>query len=308
MPKHAIIDVGSNTIRLCVYHVKKKEAHRPKFKLMFNHKVMVGLSAYVENGVLSERGIVKAADVLRGHLATAKQFGCVSVHIIATAAVRNCVNSREACAVLAARTGCPIEVLAAGEEARLGFRGASLSVPIERGCLVDIGGGSTELSFAAPKAALTCASIPMGSLSVFAEYVTGLFPSPKEALEISGEFRRQLEDLFLGEVPADGLYGIGGSIRSIAKIYGACFGCQKSASIDRDQIELLLRMSFDNPDALIHEAVRAVPDRMHTFICGCILLEELFAFLGVSHLRVCKFGLREGYLVEHVLGGAPAAR
>ena len=59
---YGVIDVGSNTVRLCVYDVS---ADGKKFKTIVNRKSMAGLAAYVSDGVLSQEGIEVAAECVK---------------------------------------------------------------------------------------------------------------------------------------------------------------------------------------------------------------------------------------------------
>ena len=56
--KYAVIDVGSNTVRLCVYDVLCPE--KRKFKTIMNRKIMAGLAAYIVDGAFSDEGIAEA--------------------------------------------------------------------------------------------------------------------------------------------------------------------------------------------------------------------------------------------------------
>lgn len=56
--KYAVIDVGSNTVRLCVYDVLCPE--KRKFKTIMNRKIMAGLAAYIADGAFSDEGIAEA--------------------------------------------------------------------------------------------------------------------------------------------------------------------------------------------------------------------------------------------------------
>ena len=58
--KYALIDMGSNTIRLCVYEVIDSSITK-----LFQKKVVAGIAGYVENGVLSQNGIQAAIDALK---------------------------------------------------------------------------------------------------------------------------------------------------------------------------------------------------------------------------------------------------
>ena len=148
MPNYGVIDLGSNSVRLVVYEVKddRRPVYTNKdFRSLLNDKVMAGLAAYVREAVFTQAGVERAASVLKGHLKRARYFQCKRIDVFATAVLRNCDNSAEAVAALQEAAGTRIALLSARDEAHLGFVGATCDRVIERGTLVDIGGGSTEL-------------------------------------------------------------------------------------------------------------------------------------------------------------------
>ncbi len=149
MPNYGVIDLGSNSVRLVVYEVKddRRPVYTNKdFRSLLNDKVMAGLAAYVREAVFTQAGVERAASVLKGHLKRARYFQCKRIDVFATAVLRNCENSAEAVAALQEAAGTRIALLSARDEAHLGFVGATCDRVIERGTLVDIGGGSTELT------------------------------------------------------------------------------------------------------------------------------------------------------------------
>ncbi|MBP3318433.1 MAG: hypothetical protein J6K94_00345, partial [Ruminiclostridium sp.] len=117
--KQAVIDIGSNSMRLTVY-----ETNGGIFTVLFKDKVMAGLAGYVEDGVLSQDGINRACQGLLSFQATLEALDIRRVAVFATASLRNIKNTRQAVALLEATTGYPIEVLSGEEEARWGYEGA----------------------------------------------------------------------------------------------------------------------------------------------------------------------------------------
>ena len=98
------------------------------------------------------------------------------------------------------------------------------------------------------------------------------------------------------------LYGIGGSIRSAAKVYGdLCNEGDRFDYLTPEHLDAILALYEDDPDRFAHRALRTVPDRIHTFSPGCIIIREVFDLCQGSRLDICKFGVREGYLAERIL-------
>ena len=107
MPNYAVIDLGSNSVRLVVYEVdsnKKRSYTNKDFRSLINDKVMAGLAAYVEDGVFTDAGIKRAITILKGHLKRSRYFECKRIDCFATAVLRNASNCNEAIAAIASET------------------------------------------------------------------------------------------------------------------------------------------------------------------------------------------------------------
>lgn len=306
MPNYGVIDLGSNTIRLCVYEVKDdgKPAYTKKdFRTLLNNKVMAGLSSHVVDGLFTDQGITHALDVLAGHAKRLKYFDCKRTDVFATAVLRNCDNSAEAVKAIEKGSGLPITLLRDTEEAHLGFVGATCDRTIETGTLVDIGGGSTELTRVVGGIDHDNVSIGQGSLSSFSEHVRAILPDRHEVRMIDRSFETLLrEETDIARYHSPTIYGIGGSIRAAAKMYAEAFGNgTRPDTLTIDGIEAIIELCRKNPDAFAHTALKAVPDRIHTIIPGCLLIRRLMEDLNANELIICKKGVREGYLIERML-------
>ena len=100
------------------------------------------------------------------------------------------------------------------------------------------------------------------------------------------------------------VYGIGGSVRAAAKMHAQAFDDPaRPRMLAPRQLASLLDLLRDDPDRFAHQAVKAVPERVHTLVPGCVIAHTLLAGFGAQSLEVCKYGLREGYLVERMLEG-----
>lgn len=306
MPNYAVVDLGSNSIRLVVYDVK--DAHKrtytsKDFKSLINDKVMAGLSAYVVDGTFTQDGIDRAIGVLRGHAKRARYFDCEKMEVFATAVIRNALNCEEAVAAIEEAAELPISLLSATDEAHLGFVGATCDRSVERGTLVDIGGGSTELTRIEGDRDFDNASIGQGSLSSFARHVRAILPTPDEMDAIAEAFRERFVGLPDPDAyRSEALYGIGGSVRAAAKMHAQATGAAvRPKTMTKRQIHAILEWCRIDPDAFAHAALKASAERVHTLVPGCIILGELFDACGAERLDVCKYGVREGYLIDRML-------
>ncbi len=292
----AVIDIGSNTMRLAVYQIQDNRA-----VMVLKKKRIVGLAGYVRDGVMTEAGIDAAGEVLEAFRHFLDEFGITQVTAFTTAALRNAANSRVAVAELSRRGGFPIRVISGEEEAELDFLAAARGLGTIRGLLVDIGGGSTELVAYEGAAIREKASLPAGSLSLRTGIVTGTLPSPEEAARLEELAAAAVDALpgFTG-VSAPAIGGIGGTFKGGKNVYNALYGLPKSnLTIDVRRLPDMIRRF--SPAAGLSEAdavilMRAEPDRLHTLIPGLILAEAITRRFGATTITYSDSGVREGFL------------
>ncbi len=313
MSNCAIIDLGSNTIRLVVYDVRSANDVNTKsrpFKSLVNDKVMAGLAAFVVDGVFTDEGIVRAAAVLKGHLKRANALRCKQVCIFATAVLRNARNCKSAVCALEEAVGQPIVVLSAQEEAYLGFVGAQIDGSLGCATLVDIGGGSTELTCVKDNVDIDGISIGFGSLSSFTRFVSGILPTEDEMGAINKAFLELLDmTCEKNDVQADifrtqHLFGVGGSVRAAAKMLAQIRHLPERPQVLTPQdLDDMLSLSIQDPHGFAHAALKACVERIHTLVPGCVILRAIFEKSGARELRIRKHGIREGFLMTRVING-----
>ncbi|MGI6046195.1 MAG: exopolyphosphatase [Eggerthellaceae bacterium] len=308
MPNYAVIDVGSNSIRMVVYDVPddhRNSYSRKNFSSIINDKVIAGLASYVVDGVFEDAGINRAISVLKGHAKRARYFKCKRIEAFATAALRNCKNSQEAKKRIEEATDIEIHLLSSEDESHLGFIGAASDRVVGNGTLVDIGGGSTELARVHNGHDFGNVSLTQGSLSSFSNYVEGVIPTPAEIDLIHAAFHDQLQTLrdpALYRTP--NFFGIGGTIRGISKLFSLMnSNLERPKELTHQDLSIILNRCIDEPNEFAHSILKAAPERIHTLIPGCVILDTLFTEYGASSISICKYGVREGYLIERMLKG-----
>lgn len=308
MARLGVIDLGSNSVRLVIYEAKRDPAAPKPFHTLVDEKKMAGLSAYVVDGRFDEAGIARASAILSEHLKIARNLSCDRVDIFATAVLRNCDNTEAAVGAIEAAIGAPVRVLSAAEEAHLGWAGARIGQTLGRGTLIDIGGGSTEITAldgqGQPRRGDRAGiSLPQGSVSSYAQFVALVLPDAAERGAIADAFGARLDGL--ADAPfyrAEHLYGIGGSVRAIAKMQAQALAVPpKPPVVTRAHLDALFDLLERDEGAFAHAAVKACPDRVHTLVPGMIIARTLMEALGSTDIAVCKHGIREGYLMEYLI-------
>ncbi len=137
---YAIIDIGSSSIRLAVYHLEKDS-----MDLLLKKKHAIGLAGFIEDGRMSQAGIDKTVEIVKDFKNFLSNFPIAATDAITTAALRNCRNSRKAVHEIEERTGISFRVISGDEEATFDFIGAAHNRKDGSGLLVDIGGARRKL-------------------------------------------------------------------------------------------------------------------------------------------------------------------
>ncbi len=160
MRRAAVIDIGSNSVRLVVYGIEGAALIS-----LFDEKAMCGLGRGLsETGKLHQEGAKAAIQELRRFARVAADEEPEALCPFATSAVRDASDGREFLQAAAQETGLKIEVLSGLEEARLAAEGVAGAVPNATGLVGDLGGGSLELVRLENGAVLEQATLPIGAL------------------------------------------------------------------------------------------------------------------------------------------------
>jgi len=290
-PRTAIIDIGSNSIRLVVYQGPQR-LPAP----LFNEKVMAGLGkGLAQNGKLAPEAIALAIEALERFAALAHEMEVTSLRTVATAAVRDAANGHILLDA-AARIGLPVELLSGEQEAIAAGMGVLSAIPDADGIVGDLGGGSLELVRVKKGEIRDRASFPLGVLRVAALRVKG-----------KGAIDRRVAKLidqagWTGKGKGLPLYLVGGSWRSLARL---------DMQIKRYPLPVIQQYAM-SPAAITRlvrtvshvgkGTLKAVPgissQRAPMLNDAAALLASLLRHLKSERTIVSSFGLREGLLYE----------
>ena len=279
----AVIDVGSNSIRLLVAAIEPGgEATVVERDRVY---LRLGDDAY-RFGSIGARKLDELEFVAERFALRARALGAERIETIVTAPGRQASNADELVDVLADATRAQVLVLSAADEARLAWEGAdaALEAHPRTVAVVDLGGGSCEIASGLAAVGPTWVrSCDAGALRVTRCFLSHPRPTPAD-VEAA---RAGVRDLLIGmEPPHPGaVLAVGGTARAVGRIVGPRFGAGKlDALADRIANEG-------------HESVGAgldvTPTRLETLLGGTLVLAELARDLETK-LEVGRGGLREG--------------
>lgn len=299
---HGIIDIGSNTVRMAIYLIEGSH-----MEMLMKKKHTVGLAGYLKDGVMQQKGIDKAVEVLEEFQAFLASFRITEVTAFTTAALRNAKNSREAVGEIEARTGLSIRVITGDEEATFDFIGATHNLPMDSGLLADIGGGSTELVMYRNREIQHKTSLPIGSLAFRTRYVRDILPSMTECMEMRAEAEATIRAAAGFEaVNEASLVGIGGTFKGASALYNVMFNQPASNNrMDTKRLRMMIG-TFLNDNGMTQEMavmlMRTVPDRIYTVIPGLIIADVLARRFQSKSITYSDSGVREGFIYDQIIG------
>src|SRR5438552_17170022 len=171
----AVVDIGSNSGRMIVArsptgrHIETLAEARSPLRLA---------SDIAATGSLGSAAFDRTVDCLEDFLALARAAGASRTLAVATAAVRDAANGNEFIERLRARTKVDIEVIDGSREAEFAFLGAVHSLPVEAGILLDVGGGSIEISRFRDRTMGRAWTLPLGALFLADRFFAEDPPAP----------------------------------------------------------------------------------------------------------------------------------
>lgn len=290
----AIIDLGSNSIRLSIYQFIKGVP-----ELVLSKKKTVGLSSYInEDGFLSSFGIDAAIKTVNEFKKILKSLNVKKKYVIATAAIRNASNVSDILKEIKKKTRLNIELISGEDEAIYDLKGVLLMENFETGIILDIGGGSTEIVIYEQKNIKQAFSIPVGSLNSYMMFVENLIPSKSERKKLELHVEKLLKPHH--QIVPEGytMYGVGGTMRGTLKLSKQMFNAHtKSQEITYDMLKTLIKESSDDKKMLL-PILQTIPERIHTITTGMIIAKVILKIYQSKLVIVNYYGLREGYMYQ----------
>lgn len=286
----AVIDIGSNSVRLVVYRVDGRALWT-----IFNEKALAGLGRDLPaTGRLSPEGVETAIASLRRFRAVLDGWHPSDMHVVATAAVRDAADGPAFLRRIRQEIGLTVRLLSGEEEARYAALGVIAGQPDAEGVVGDMGGASLELvrlEHGAPDAGVT---LPLGPFSLGA-------PGPLSVERV----RRAVDTVLTRQAKrfrTTEFHAVGGAWRNLALLHMAMAGYplrvahqyEMSRSDAVDVARFVARQSRHSLEGIEGLSKK----RMETLPYAALVLEALIDHLRLERVVVSAYGLREGLLLD----------
>ncbi|MDO4902651.1 MAG: Ppx/GppA family phosphatase [Limosilactobacillus sp.] len=298
----AIIDLGSNSVRLKISEIKENGETETKQYV----KNFVRLSSEMgPEKVLKEEPMQRTIDALHEFREIVDGYDKIKEIAVATAAVRQAQNQREFLDRVKNEAGFDIKVISGAQEAYLDYVGVSHTLDMEHGLIIDTGGASMEIIGVDNGAAEETISIPMGSVILSQRHKLGDKIDPADLFDAMVEVDEALShQRWLARFRRSNIVALGGCNRALAKIFrwrNAVDG--KPAPIHG------LTLTADEAFEIMHElletdkegraAIRGInKERADVIVGGLLPLLALMRQLAIDEVQFSNSGLREGLLYK----------
>ena len=286
----AVVDIGSNSVRLVVY-----DGLRRAPSAVFNEKILCGLGRGVAlTGQLDEDGIARALTALRRFAALNRQIGVEEIFAVATAAAREASNGRAFVAEAEEILGCRIEILSGKREAKLAASGVMSAIPGANGVVGDLGGGSLELIDVKKDKIRDGITLPLGPLQLI-DLSGG---SLKKASGIVDEALKKAK--LLSELKGRDFYAVGGTWRNLARLQMSQVGYPLNIihhyTLSRDGAQAVADLVGGLSPASLKDIKSVSRNRADTLPFGALVLSRLLAASRPKNVVFSAFGVREGLI------------
>jgi exopolyphosphatase/guanosine-5'-triphosphate,3'-diphosphate pyrophosphatase len=310
MQTFAAIDIGSNSCRLKIARVVQH-----KLKILHEDREVTRLGGSVfETGLVSPEAMAATLGALKRFHRAAQLHGADKVRAVATAAMRDARNARAFLAWVRDETGWEVEIISGLEEGRLIHRGVMENEPGTAGrcLLIDVGGGSCEISLSEHKRIKETVSVPLGAVRLTQEFLHSDPPSKEDIARLKQFIARELRRAERRVKPTrvQAVIATSGTAAALAE---ASRVMQKQQTRAKPNLTpaLHVRRLTEKLTKLSNDARMGIqgvgPRRSEIIVAGAHVFSELLEGYGLPGFRYSPMGLRDGILAQMLAEQDPRA-
>ena len=299
-----VIDLGSNSARLMVVHYAPGQSFQITDEVSRRVRLSEGMGP---DNVLRPAAMKRALETLQMFRAFCVANEVKRLIPVATAAVRDAANRAEFLSTVEKKTGFKFKVLSGEAEAYYGALGAINSLGLQSGLVLDVGGGSAEVSEVRRGEFCRGVTSPLGAIRLTEIYLDRTAVKAADAARLNDHISatfRMLDWMRVG--PGGQFVGLGGTVRALARIDRHArrypLGLVHGYELRLDRLEHLIDRLRAIPIKDRARKVRGLqPDRADIILAGAMVVAGALRRAGADHLLVCGQGLREGLFYREFL-------
>jgi exopolyphosphatase/guanosine-5'-triphosphate,3'-diphosphate pyrophosphatase len=290
MTKYAVVDIGTNSVRLMIAHINDGKVVS-EYKTLRTIRVGEGMTAYRK---ISKPAMIRAKETIDEYLNISKN--CSAFYCFATSAVRNAQNADDFVKFIKESCGVTIDVISGEYEASLGFAGSVSGY----GGMFDIGGGSTEVMTGTLNSVTFRKSFEIGAVRMLQ-----MFPGVDSANKAAYQKARALAAQTFNDIPraSDFIYiGIGGTATSLAAIDLQLAQYQSSVvqghEISLSRANEICNMLKSKTKQQRKAIIGLQENRADVIVLGAIIMLEFMKASKSEIIKVSDSDNQEGYLAK----------
>ncbi|HEX7433335.1 MAG TPA: Ppx/GppA phosphatase family protein [Anaerolineaceae bacterium] len=299
MLKVAAIDVGSNALRMTVGEVDDSW----KVKAIENIRLPVRLGQDVfTGGMLEETSMQRTVEAFHRFQHVAEDFGVYRLRAVATSAMREAGNGILLTERILSSSGIKLDIIDSDEEARLIHLAVSHALDIQNKStlLVDIGGGSVEVTLSNGNNIIFTGSYEMGAVRLL-KILEKKSSSEQTFSQLVSEYaesaRRRIERE-IGDEIVTVCVGTGGNVEEIGRLRQKLFKAESNDLITLNELEQVIeRLSRTSVEERIRE-FKLRPDRADVILAAAIVLHLIANQAHVKQIAIPNVGLKDGILLD----------
>jgi exopolyphosphatase/guanosine-5'-triphosphate,3'-diphosphate pyrophosphatase len=299
MPTFAAVDIGSNSVRL---KIARLQAHRLRPLHEDREVTRLGEGVF-SSGFLTPDSMAETVRALRRFHRATQQIVTDSVRVVATSALRDARNSQAFQEWVRSATGWRVEIISGVEEARLIHLGLVTSPRVDRSptLMMDLGGGSCELTVSQGGRIRDAVSLPLGAVRLTNEFLRHDPPRKGELTQLHGFMTREVNKVVDRIATAKiknviATSGTAAALAAVARHSGRGRGTRNIVS--RADMRRIAKRLSKLPIAERRKIEGIGPRRAEIIVAGAAVYHELVERLHLKGFRYSPLGLRDGILAQ----------
>jgi|SRR5581483_8333775 len=298
MPTFAAVDIGSNSVRLKIARLTGRRLvaiHEDREVTRLGESVFRG-------GFISPEAMAATVKVLRRFHRATQRLGTDSVRVVATSALRDARNSRAFLEWVRSATGWKVEIISGLEEGRLIHLGLVESANLGKGpvLLVDLGGGSCELTVSVGGHIKDTVSLPLGAVRLTNEFLHHDPPRKSELERLRGFIDREIDRIAprITKSHIRSVIATSGTAASLAAVCQALSRNPGVSSVTRSQMRRVAKRITKTSIEQRRKLPGIGPKRAEIIVAGAAVYAELLERCSLRGFRYSPLGLRDGLLAQ----------
>lgn len=297
MPVFAAVDIGSNSVRLSI-----AELRRGRLIPLHQDREVTRLGEGVfRDGNLSPQAMAQTLKVLRRFHRAVQSYAVERTRVVATSALRDSNNGRLFAEWLKTVTGWKLEIITGLEEGRLIHLGvlANMRTPPSRLLLIDLGGGSCELTFSEKGHIKELVTLPLGAVRLTQEFIHHDPPNKDELKRLHGFIVQEVAHISRQILRANA-----SSVIATSGTAAALAGAAQSLKLRRggsvsQVVAAKLAKRLAKLTGRQRAAIKGInPKRAQIIVAGAAVYAHVLHACGLKGFRYSPLGLRDGLLAQ----------